>query len=384
MSASASASQDDLHKQFLKLAKELIVHHGIDHRTIVKDIHNVITEEASRLPKIQVLYNAVHGGFGLSKVFERFVRESTDEKIDSEYVFNTGSIRVKGVACIVPFGAQQLSNYPIIRDMLFLYEHYKIDKAVLLAQSLYYHKSSIKRLEKRRTQLEMYLNNSYYQGNKTVKDYDNTDGDSDDDNTCLTLFGIINYTSSDIKGYTKQTYEKALQKINDEITSKNESVTEERVSKSMNFNIPTEIYQDLENIICQMMEDEASDRYTYLISSNVRDKYSFIESLSAFGETDAKVWKCQSRFVENAMKYLLIKKNDCEYLFETEDRNVVYDFVVSKSLIHISSQVHDKIINEFGLACASSQYCKLEIGQVPQYVDWWIGEYDGLEKVCML
>ncbi len=37
----------------------------------------------------------------------------------------------------------------------------------------------------------------------------------------------------------------------------------------------------------------------------------------------------------------------------------------------------------FGLICASGLHCKLAIAHIPQIVEWKVGEYDGLERVCI-
>lgn len=48
------------------------------------------------------------------------------------------------------------------------------------------------------------------------------------------------------------------------------------------------------------------------------------------------------------------------------------------------SEVHlDQAHKIFGLICASGKSSKLNICEIPQIVEWMIGDYDGLERVCL-
>lgn len=80
------------------------------------------------------------------------------------------------------------------------------------------------------------------------------------------------------------------------------------------------------------------------------------------------------------MKYLLIKSKDC--IPQKTKSNHIYDFALSNKYIKINDEDYNNIVKEFALVCASSTYCSLEIGQVPQYVSWYISEYNGLESIC--
>jgi hypothetical protein len=384
MSTLNLTSTNDLRKQLLDIVKELLIHHGVEHKSIIKEIRNVILEEATKLPKIQVLYNNTYGGFGLSKEFKIYVRKHADEPIASDYVYNNDSIRVKAVPHIVPFGKEQTKRYPTIYNMLCLYEHYELSKVASLATTLYYRCSSVKELEERRIELERCLNNSRFHGNNVLKNY--VDDDEETCNKMITLHELLYYPRVNAVGFTKQTYETALQKINEDILEKQTAIDKER-SRYTAFNISSDICTDLEDIIFQMIEDDISYKHkTYIRSRNI-DEYSFLDTLSKFDASDAIVWDCQSRFNKYAMRYLSIKRNDnedevaCGNKYEDGD-HMVYDFIVSKSYIQISPEVHDKVIKELGLECASSKYCTLAIGDVSQYVNWSIGEYDGLENIC--
>ena len=106
---------------------------------------------------------------------------------------------------------------------------------------------------------------------------------------------------------------------------------------------------------------------------------ALVDGINKYGLYDYKVWKCQSRYNSFAIQYLLMKSK----YHISQNTKVVNDFAVSKENIIISDKVYNNIITEFALECASSRYCSLSIGEVQQYVSWYIGEYDGKESILI-
>jgi DNA-binding ferritin-like protein (Dps family) len=355
--------------------KDLIVNLGVSHKEIIKGIHDAVIELGNSLPKIQVLYNNTYGGYGLSEEFIEYVRQYEPELNKS--LSDNKEYRIKTVQYILPFGHYVLQKYPVFKDLLVIYHHYNLNKIFDNISSSYYLEDRLQSLYKRKTQLEKILDNEYSHGTKTPKKYvlnDDDDDASDVDVNIVTIHDFVGNNYVRLEGYTKETYEEAIETINKEIDT-NLSTIDKYKSSTISEDYLTEVvYDDMKQIIYSLIKDE--DRH-------FKDKYyiSLLGAINKFGVDDHRIWEFQNMYNKRALQYLFIKSKD--YIPQDTKEHHVYDFVFSNTYIEINDKDYNNIVKEFGLVCASSRYCALKIGEVSQYVSWYIGEYDGLERICL-
>lgn len=357
--------------------KDLIVNLGVSHREIINDIHNAVIELGNELPKTQVLYNGVYGGYGLSKAFLDYVAKHDPELDQNDLGEYSKEFRIEAVKHIVPFGLEVLHKYPFLKDLLVIYHHYNFNTILNNISSTHYNEKTLQAFYKRKKELENILSIPALHGNKTVRSnwFDNEDSNSENDKTYednkLSLYDIAHYTYITLGGYTKETYEKAIEYINKEIETKLK-YNEDYKSKCLECNITEEMFNDIKQVVYDIKKEEEYTKKKYDIS--------FIDAINKYGIYDHKVWECQSRYNSLAMQYLLIKSKN--YISKETKENSVYDFALSNTDIMINDEDYNKIIRGFALESASSRYCSLRIGEVSQYVSWYVGEYDGKESIC--
>lgn len=377
------SNTETIKRQLLDNVRDLILNHNVTHTEIINNIHDEVMEMSKTLPHFQVLYNNAYGGFGVSKGFLQYIRQHNhDDNVEDLY---SKSFRINAVNYIVPFGAEILTQYPLLKDVIVLYHHYNLNKVVYDICSMYYEDDKLQRLYKRKDQIESILNTPYSHGHKTDRvDTFNfnseSDSESDDvDHTHITntysVHDLIHYKFAILVGYTKETYEKVITQINkevDESVSRRDNYYKKCLS---NENITDTIFDDIKEVVYEIKANE--DKFNYC--TNKKYDYCFHDALKKFGFDDFRIWECQDTYSKLAMQYLSIKSKD--YIEKVSDGQKVYDFVISHDYFEIPEDEYNNIIKDFGLECASSRYCSLKIAEVPQFVSWYVGEYDGLEQI---
>lgn len=373
-----SSNVEIIKKHLLNNVKDLIVNLGVSHNEIIKDIHDAVIKLGVSLPKIQVLYNSVYGGYGLSEAFLAYV-SINDPRLHKEAINQySKQYRTEAVKHIVPFGLEILEKHPLLKDILIIYHKFKFNTIFNNLSSIYYNEKKLQSLQKRRNEIEKILCTPAYHGTKTafnnLIDNDVNDDDVNDDkydNTKLTIYDIVNYNYIQLHGYSKETYEKAIEMIDKDIdvtTQYNDSYK----SKCIECNITQEVFENMKRVFFELQRCDNTSRHL---------DYSFVDSINKYGIYDHKVWKQQSRYNSTAIQYL-IKKSQ-EYIPQNAGQHNVYDFAVSHKYINITEEDYNDIVKEFALECASSRYCSLKIGEVPQFISWHIGEYDGKESIVL-
>lgn len=382
------SSKEVIKKQLLDSVKELVINHGVSHKEIITDIHDEIIELSKTVPKFEVLYNNAYGGYGLSKEFISFVKHNQQDRKGSinpyDYKYDI-TFRRQAVQYILPFGHYILEKYPILKTILVIYHHCKLNDIVNVISSMYYIEENLKSLCKRRDDLEHCLAVEYIHGDKVIKKYSLDDVDSDGELEDLeyyaneeTKYALIHFNHVDFEGYTKESYEELITSISKEVDGIKTKLEKDKAYCISDYNITETTFYQMKNIINNLMKNVES-------FTNMHNKYdyNFIEAITKFGVDDNRIWKHQQRYNKLALQYLMTLLQECipQEFNQDFNRNYVYDFVISNSYISINDEEYNKIVKDFGLLCASSQYCSLEIAEVPEYISWSIGEYDGLEKI---
>ena len=347
--------KDTLLSQLDVICKELIVNQGVKHKHIITHIHDTLVKEAANLPKIQVLYNNAYGGFEYSRHFRDFVHQSS-----SSCDVYDDKTRVSCVKYIIPFAKLYLEKYPYIKDLLYLYEHYKLSKVIDIVVSVVHNKQYITKLRNRIDVYDELLNNKKYHGDEVVND-DIIDRDP---------------PKKDLIGCPAYKYLHFISLTQEKI-SRTQSIIEKNITKGSSL-IGHDVFDDMTSIVRQIVDDDGL--YPKVSPSHPS---TFLKAVEKFGEQDYKIWIKNSKFNEKVMRYLLIKKKDVEQLPEAKD-GMIYDFLITHDYLPIDHSVYDSMVNKFGLQCASGLYCSLVIGEVPALVDWKIEEYDGQETLIIL
>jgi hypothetical protein len=381
------SSTEVIKKHLLDNVKELVINHGVSHKEIITDIHDEIIELSKTVPKFEVLYNNAYGGYGLSKEFISFVKHNQQERKGCinpyDYKYDI-TFRRQAVQYILPFGHYILEKYPILKTLLVIYHHCKLDDIVHVISSMYYIEDKLRTLCERRDDFEHCLAIEYIQGDKVIKKYTLDDTSSEDELESKeyytneeTKYALIHYNHVDFEGYTKESYEELLISLNKEVEEIETKLKKDKTYCINDYNITETKFYEIKHIINNLMENNKS------CSLYNKQDYNFIEALDKFGVDDNRTWKHQHRYSELTLQYLMTLFTECNlHEFNQEfNKNYIYDFAISNSYISVNDEDYDKIVNGFGLVCASSQYCALDIAEVPEYISWSIGEYDGLEQI---
>lgn len=352
--ADIESLQKNLNVTVLSLVKD----YGIKHNDIINQIHDCLETASSELPPLQILYNNMHGGFGFSPQFKQFI-QVTKHKYGIDEITDE---RIQCVQFIKPFGEHCLNMYPYLKDLLYIYTYYNVKCVIELADSVQFRTNKLNTLLKRNEALHTNLENSKSHGKKHIYA----------DNCYKYLYA----KNQDINGLSKDSYLYLTNVLSEDICEAQNQINL-NVTQAHQL-ISTDMFDDMVNVLTQLAKDKSR-----LTSS--RNYIFFLDAIEKYGEQDTMIWNIdsQSKYLEKAMLYLLIKKNEAKDLHKEKD-GMVFDFLITKDYIPIDKSVYEKMLTIFSLQCASGTYCSLSIGEVPQLVDWTIGEYDGLESIIQM
>jgi hypothetical protein len=322
------------------LAVDLVLNHNIKHRAIAKAISKALKQKAEKLPKIRVLYCASHGGYGYSDEFDEYLRKNKEDY--SEYF--SYEERIIHVACISKFGQELIQTYPDIASMIRKYKHYNLEEVFNIIHNTTLKTKHLNMLKKNYLLAKKANDNDFLQKQQieVIADWDlyseNLDLSKYSRELVLdTLKNTISKFEIDIKNYQE--------KLN---TQFNSSILE-KMFESFQF-----LYEDeIEN---KKLPYYSRKKWNYTENNK---PILFSTAIKYYDTCLYKIWECQSYFNKNAMRFLL------EYPDLLDD-------------------IHLDICESIGLLFANSEYCKLQIGEIPQLLDWTIHEYDGLESIVIL
>jgi hypothetical protein len=306
---------------------DLIEQKLVTQSRIIAAIRQAVIERSAKLPPVEVMYNSIHGGFGLLDAFIEFVREGCGIKADEE---PRKSARVRLLKWMAPFGAECGRKYPAVRRAVRQLAQHDLSKHFGDVATVHKAPKYRKVLESHVACIESMTDQEFGRGVAPLDEWYPYGSDP-----CKSAF---TYTKDSILAAIAQCAER---------------VDKEREQALSNLR---EHFSDavIERLVA------AQEQYLSKNAMMDRDMMDFSEAVQSLGEADPGIWRRQRRFHQATMFYLCAHPNDLPV-----DENINVD----KSL---------------GMLFAASAYCFLSIKQVPALSEWKIHEYDGKETVELL
>ena len=331
------ANKESLFKDLENTVLQLVQKYKITHKEIKCHLYKCLASAANNLPKIDVVYNDQYGGFGYSNDFRRFARK---------YLFPIEN-REAAVKTLKHYGDVKYIELPFIARLITIYVYYDLDNIFKSVSRIKTIKSMIEEQKNILINLEN-MNDSLFGTEELATQY---------------LCSMEKYLKEFASKYTKS----SLIAGYDNDCKNNEIILRDLYTK---INISEETVQlildSFSFLHLEEIENKNKPWYERTKWEEVdHNKLSFLDSIQRYGEDHWAIWQCQYRFSNNAMRFLLLHPK----IFQCPDT--------------IEPEILARIKLNLGLVCASSAYCNLVIGQVPQFVDWYIGEYDGKENICI-
>jgi hypothetical protein len=336
---SVPQTKEALYEALINSAKDLRLIYNVSQVDMFDRVRHAFTEASKDLPPVNVLYNGTYGGFDFSTEFKDFVKANTVSQGD-EYnasIEEDGPPRERFVKYIIPFGESVCKKFPLLFAILINYELYK-DHLNLLSQ-----------YSKLRTELIIILCNK-----KSIEE-------------CISMqqfglkksidvFAFCNQRSVEyFEVYTQEALENALEFLLQELLG--------------NKTTRNEVLEDMKKL---SLTPELALEYgaCYQTTSFCKNVYPNIS-----------IWKRQESFNKEHIRFLMHKMS---LLNVTDVCEYVTDLMTNSPIASEDIQKLENVIYmKLGLLCASGEYCKLKITQVPALLEYDIHDYDGQETVIV-
>ena len=391
---------------------ELLRDHNVKQEEIFTFIRKGLKEYVKTYPKQRILYNSIHGGYDLSKEFVDFCKNYKAEIKSDIDVRN--SHRISYVPYIIPFAKHILKNkqYDGLFEIMYLHNYYNLSSIFRLIYLYNCKVESRENLLKNAETARKYLSND-----KSIF-FDKTNQKKCKDFYYYkpSLIGfqmqkvdLERYTREDIEYFLNTQYTDDTPKVeNNEKEVYNDSSENDSSSES-DSDDDLDNYQDpntlssslifidkmiakyktkiLNNIPENIMNEIIIYKDTYKTNDEPVDYYyhekerQILVLLKKYGYGSNNTWRKQNKFDHVAMSFLAEKQKQN---IQPSTKTTIYDFLVNNTYIDIDQITQDTVLEDFGLLCASSKYCELDIAEIPGLLDWSIGEYDGKENICIV
>jgi hypothetical protein len=104
-------NKEDLLESLKDVVLQLVLKHGVTRKNVKLHIYKCLADAAVNLPKTQVVYNDVYGGFGYSSDFESFA-----EKHNFPY-----DDRSEAIETLLKYGEKKYNELPSISRLITSY-----------------------------------------------------------------------------------------------------------------------------------------------------------------------------------------------------------------------------------------------------------------------
>lgn len=337
-------------QQLRILTIDLCQNHNVSHETIKHEVYKALAELSSKLPKIPVLYNGIHGGFGYDRKFIEYCYPEINEK-DCKYMTlgsNCKEERIFNVDKVREYGHYCISKYPFIVKLIALYNKYKLKEVFDNLSSIEYKnkcnediKSIVSQIKD--TDASLFGNEQATQSSYICKDKNKFD-----------INKVTKYSKASLLNYYSKSIDNNVSKI----------VELETYNKTCIPDLDTYTFLTQKYKVT-FDDDKVSNSWLHtawnvkLIPGKGNTRLTFMDAIEEYGETHHGIWECQSHYSVQPMRFLNKHHNVFKAVSELESTE------------------------ELGLVFASSRHCRLCIGYAPQVLSWYIGEYDGLEAIVV-
>lgn len=335
---------DSTKKQLIANAIELFTKHNVKQGEMFDLIRDAITKTVAEKPKTLVLYNACHGGYGVTHEFQEFAK-------DIQHILpSKDEFREKAPAYMQAFGKHILDNEEMVglREHLCYYAKnvFLKDLFVKRIASIHGNKIKLDNLERNAKELEAYIadSRSTIYVHEPIKPY-------------------ISYllSNKNARGWFIQCTRFDLRNLMSQVGTKKDELASDiaKDEQAILTHVDTDVYEDMMTHYQEMQKIQKK--------CDGDDEKPFVTLLLEKGyKNDLSIWhwKTQQKYTFMAITYVI-------------SRNLRFHETPSEETIR-------NIEHEFGLLCASDTCSNLAIAEVPGGMSWKVGQYDGLEKVYIV
>lgn len=324
--------------QLCELAKDLVLEHGIKQSEIYKHIRQALQEEAEKLPKTLVAYNATYGGYGYSDLFEEYISLDRFPERNNDC---SDSHRTQVVPHILAFGCNMSTTYSYIARLVSRYICYDLKNVFTHVYSLINYERELSNVLANRDLIKSVPQNAF--GTSLAQWYD------------------VHIKNMRYNNYTKKSLEDAA---NESIPYLQNKIDNEKKA----INMPKDILDLMvSSYNYKYPEEKSAARHDYRHPDKNGKRLDFPQAVEHYKHTPTPwaIWKCQAHVNEHAMRFLM------------ENPLVL-------PALHPYVHENDEDYMLMGLLFASGAYSKIEIASMPQLLDWRISEYDGFESVTIV
>jgi hypothetical protein len=344
------AQMDKVVSELEESIQKLVIDYKTHHYKIKMFVYEAVKSIASTLPKEDLVFNSSHGKFSYSSHFteqkqkQKLIEEEAEpEDAACSYRSRVFTMpywsRISDVPIIIEYGKQCKTMFPHIAKQIALYNINQLGCLFnILGEAHQMECTEIPILEKYQMEL--------------------IDDDAPFGNCDTTPVGI---NIPDIKVYTRL----ALQEwVDNRLVTLSTALDDLKGELNLQFGDCLNKAELLWN--------------AYTICNH--HKHNKVNHSRSFGDTLAQdhqaVWHCQSFYNPYAMYFL---EQHPDFCFHSGSSACSFTFETPEEINMWCTDT------EIGLLFASGPGCKLKLGKVPQYLDWFITNYEqGIERVVLV
>jgi hypothetical protein len=345
-----------MEQQIAALAVEAVRDHGISQHKILSAIRSALREASDGLPGVRVLFNACHGGYGLSRAFKDWLRKDAS-KDEDEDEGEDDSNRVRLAGCMKAFGAHVARRHPSIATIRSVAAS-PAGKALTAALS-----GASNSRAARETLAD--IDDNLRALDKALATIGSFSEEASSSQTGMSRYTLMADCTGVLRDYNLQKFTRASAQTFRE-TFDVAALRAEFLATAEDMGWSTGLPPEVVTAIVAYRDPPKPE--------GVRRSYSKQGFMDAFvdaagdGDRVVEAWfSCQSFVAASTAAFL------AGFLSDTE--SAVHRHYLS------APGPRDDSEEEVGLLGASDSHARLAIEEVPRLAGWYISEYDGLENV---